>query len=48
MIMAIVRMSRKNDTTPMEFEFESVMEAFAFYVSAKESYREDDIVIDVE
>ena len=29
----------------MEFSFESAMDAFTFYAQAKDSYREDDLVI---
>lgn len=45
--MCIVRIGRVTSKEPMQFSFDSTMEAFNFYVEAKESYREDDLVIDI-
>lgn len=45
--MTIVRIGRKNETSCMEFEFEHPMDAFVFYSTARDTYREDDFVIDM-
>lgn len=45
--MTIVKMSRRRDNEPMQFEFDSTMEAFVFYGIAKDTYREDDMVIEM-
>lgn len=44
--MTIVRVGRK-DGLCMEFEFDYDMDAFNFYVDAKEHYREDDLEIEM-
>ncbi len=42
--MTIVMISRSDDRC-MEFAFDNEMDAFNFYASAKDSYREDDLCI---
>lgn len=46
--MTVVRISRSTDTQPMEFEFKTEMDAFNFYADAKSTYREEDLVIEME
>ena len=43
----VVRIARKGNAGLMEFEFESGMDAFVFYSAAKDSYREDDLFINM-
>jgi len=43
--MTIVKIGRKEDKQPMEFEFHGVMDAYVFYATAKDTYREDDMEI---
>lgn len=43
--MTLVRIGKKSENSYMEFEFASGMDAFVFYSAAKDSYREDDMVI---
>lgn len=46
--MVVVKISRKADIQPMEFAFETEMDAFNFYADAKSTYREEDLVIEME
>jgi len=46
--MTIVKIGRKESDKCMEFEFDYPMDAFVFYSQAKNSYREDDMVIAME
>ena len=44
--MTVVMIGKKGKKgTGMEFSFDSAMDAFTFYAQAKDSYREDDLVI---
>lgn len=43
--MTIVRIGRKSEYAYMEFEFDYPMDAFVFYTTVTERYREDDLVI---
>ena len=45
--MTVIRMARTSDAKPMEFAFDSAMDAFTLYAMVKESYREDDLVIEM-
>ena len=46
--MTIVKIGRKESDKCMEFEFDYPMDAFVFYSQAKNSYRENDMVIAME
>ena len=43
--MTIVTIGKAMSKDFMQFEFGSDFEAWAFYASAKDSYREDDLVL---
>lgn len=43
--MTLIMMGRKGAKGGMEFAFENAMDAFVFYSQAKDTYREDDLVI---
>ena len=43
--MTIVRIGKKSECGCMEFEFDHPMDAFVFYTTARDKYREDDMVI---
>lgn len=43
--MTIIRIGKQRSTEAMEFAFTNAMDAFVFYSTARDSYREDDMVI---
>lgn len=45
--MTLVKVGKKGKCDYMEFTFESAMDAFVFYSHARDSYREDDLVIEM-
>lgn len=45
--MTVIRMGKQNSDNPMEFAFDNPMDAFTLYAIVKDSYREDDLVIEM-
>jgi len=43
--MTVVMIGKKNGKEALEFSFDYDQDAFEFYMSAKEHYREDDLAI---
>lgn len=46
--MTTVLLSRNTDKEPMRFSFDSDLEAFIFWSFAQTTYKEDDLVLDME
>ena len=43
--MTIVRIGRRSECSYLEFEFDHPMDAFVFYTTTRDKYREDDLCI---
>ena len=45
--MTVIRMGKRNSAEPLQFSFDNPMDAFTLYAIVKDSYREDDLVIEM-